>query len=194
MEFQNNNGEAVKELPAKTNQTAASNGPAKHQTPAKAQHGNRTETKAKPATEEKTGEQKPAEAENTGTGVAVIPVVLETKPAAELPKLEIKAEKPVLTLEAKLKAVNELHRKSIQRLALIARIKTLEDFELKLHEENDELESNPYQGCKLIIKDDRAREFVTNTPGLIRMVSQFIFEACHNKLEEIESTINFPEA
>ena len=87
-----------------------------------------------------------------------------------------------------------MHRKSLQRLALIGRIKTLEAFEVKLIEEQDELESNPYQGCKLIIKDDKNREFVTNTPNLIRMVTQYIFDACNTKLEEIEATINFPQA
>ena len=90
--------------------------------------------------------------------------------------------------------MDDLHRKSLQRLALIARIKTLEAFEVKLIEEQDELEANPYQGCKLIIKDDRNREFVTNTPNLIRMVTQYIFDACENKLAEIEATINFPQA
>jgi hypothetical protein len=111
--------------------------------------------------------------------------------AEAAPKVEAKAE---LTLEAKIKAVNDLHRKTIQRLALIARIHTLEEFEVKLEEENDELENNPYQGCKLIIEDDKRRQFVTNTPGLIRMVSQFIFDACAEKLAEIESNIYFPQA
>ena len=89
--------------------------------------------------------------------------------------------------------MGNLHRLTIQRLALIGRIKTLEDFEVKLVEENDELESNPYQGCKLIIKDDKGREFITNTPNLIRMVTQFIFDACHEKLDEIEANIVFPQ-
>lgn len=115
--------------------------------------------------------------------------------AASEVKDEPKAEaKLVLSLDAKLKAVDDLHRKSLQRLALIGRIKTLEAFEVKLIEEQDELESNPYQGCKLIIKDDKNREFVTNTPNLIRMVTQYIFDACNAKLEEIEATINFPQA
>ena len=112
----------------------------------------------------------------------------------EAPKGEVKYIKPALNLEQTLKSLNDLHRKSIQRLALIARIKTLEDFEVKLIEENDELEANPYQGCKLIIKDDKNREFVTNTPNLIRMVTQFIFDACHEKLAEIEANIVFPTA
>jgi len=108
-----------------------------------------------------------------------------------LPVAEVK---PQLSLETRLRAISDLNRKSIQRLALIGRIQTLEDFEVKLIEEGDELESNPYHGCKLIIQDDKKREFVTNTPGLIRMVSQYIYDACMEKLEEIESSIVFPQA
>ncbi|QQL50130.1 hypothetical protein [Mucilaginibacter ginkgonis] len=109
-------------------------------------------------------------------------------------KADIKYIRPVFGLEQTLKSVESLHRLSIQRLALIARIKTLEDFEVKLVEEGDELSSNPYHGCKLIIKDDKGREFVTNTPNLIRMVSQYIFDACNDKLAEIEAHIVFPNA
>jgi hypothetical protein len=67
-------------------------------------------------------------------------------------------------------------------------------FEVVLTQENDELEDNPYQGCKLIIKDDKNREFITTTPGLIRLVSQFIFDACNEKLADIEANIVFPNA
>jgi hypothetical protein len=118
------------------------------------------------------------------------------EPKAEPAKAqEVKAPvKFALNLEQTLKSVDGLHRLSIQRITLLSRIKLLEDFEVKLIEENDELENNPYQGCKLIIKDDKGREFVTNTPNLIRMVSQFIFDACHEKLAEIEANIIFPNA
>ncbi|MBS7565335.1 hypothetical protein KHS38_13055 [Mucilaginibacter sp. Bleaf8] len=113
---------------------------------------------------------------------------------AKTEEVKFEPKKFALNLEQTLKSVNDLHRLSIQRLALIARIKTLEDFEVQLQEENDELESNPYQGCKLIIQDDKRREFVTNTPNLIRMVAQFIFDACHEKLANIEANIVFPNA
>lgn len=133
------------------------------------------------------------------------PANVEQQPAKqevkEEPKAEVKAEEPKaqpvkfgLNLEQTLKSVDDLHRKSIQRLALIARIKTLEDFEVKLIEENDELENNPYHGCKLIIKDDKGRDFTTSTPNLIRMVTQYIFNACHEKLADIEANIVFPNA
>jgi hypothetical protein len=152
-------------------------------------------TKNEPAKGEEIGAPTPAA--NTAGGPAAVDnqsANAEQSAATEV-KDEPKAEaKPVLSLDAKLKAVDDLHRKSLQRLALIGRIKTLEAFEVKLIEEQDELESNPYQGCKLIIKDDKNREFVTNTPNLIRMVTQYIFDACNAKLEEIEATINFPQA
>lgn len=119
----------------------------------------------------------------------------EAKPVnGEEAKAEVQYTKPVQNLEQTLKTVGNLHRLTIQRLALIARIKTLEEFEVKLIEENDQLESNPYQGCKLSIKDDKGREFTTNTPNLIRMVTQFIFDACHEKLADIEANIVFPDA
>jgi hypothetical protein len=110
---------------------------------------------------------------------------------SNLPKPE---PKPELTLDAKLKAIGDLNRKSIQRLTLIARIQLLEDFEIKLFEGADELTNNVYQGCKLIIEDDKKNQFTTNTPGLIRLVSQYIYDACVEKLQEIESTIVFPQA
>ncbi|MBD1395421.1 hypothetical protein [Mucilaginibacter glaciei] len=130
-----------------------------------------------------------------GEAKAELVKVEESK--AETSKVEeAKAEpkKFALNLEQTLKSVEGLHRLSIQRITLLSRIKLLEDFEVKLIEENDELESNPYQGCKLIIKDDKGQEFVTNTPNLIRMVSQFIFDACHEKLADIEANIIFPNA
>ena len=57
--------------------------------------------------------------------------------------------KQELTLEAKLKAVNDLHRKRGKRLNLLSRLKQLEAFEAALLQEKDELEDNPFQGYKL---------------------------------------------
>ena len=126
------------------------------------------------------GDSEPHKAQKAGT------------PKIEDLKAEGEAARFAMNLEQTLRSVKSLHRLSVQRLALIGRIKTLEDFEVELAQENDELESNPYQGCRLIIKDDKGREFATNTPNLIRMVSQFIFDACHEKLADIESNIVFP--
>jgi hypothetical protein len=164
----------------------AKNEPAQNQ-PAKGEEAQAAQTPAPTPGIPAAVDNQPAD--TTGTAAAEVKTheeqVTAQQPAAEA--------KPVLSLDAKLKAVDDLHRKSLQRLALIGRIKTLEAFEVKLIEEQDELESNPYQGCKLIIKDDKNREFVTNTPNLIRMVTQYIFDACNNKLDEIEATINFPQ-
>lgn len=164
--------------------------PAQNQTPAKGEEAKAAEVTETKAISTAGVDNQPANTQQPAAAEANA----EQSAATEV-KDEPKAEaKPVLSLDAKLKAVDDLHRKSLQRLALIGRIKTLEAFEVKLIEESDELESNPYQGCKLIIKDDKNREFVTNTPNLIRMVTQYIFDACNAKLDEIESTINFPQA
>ena len=166
MEFNNQNGSHVHNGTAKeTINKAAQNGAAKKDTP-------KAETpKPEPAKPEQPKAEEPKQ--------------------AELPKPAII---PVLTLESTLKVVDDLHRRSIQRINLISRIKELEVFEVQLANENDELEENPYQGCKLIIEDDKHRRFVTTTPGLIRLVSQFIFTACHEKLALIEAAIVFPKA
>jgi hypothetical protein len=194
MEFHNENGAAPKDGAAtEAKNNAAQNGAAKTNAASKVANGSNGKTDAKeakptPAAEAATGEEPKGEAPK-----AQEPKKEESKPEIEQPKAEAEPVK-VLTLEVKLKAVEDLHRKTVQRLSLITRMKELENFEVTLVEEGDELESNPFHGCKLIIQDDRRREFVTTTPGLIRMVSQFIFNACAEKLEAIESTINFPVA
>lgn len=114
-------------------------------------------------------------------------------PQAATPQ-EAKAIVPALNLEATLKVVQDLHRRSIQRDNLLNRIGQLEAFEISLIEGGDELESNHFQGCKLTITDDKGKQFTTNTAGLIRMVSQFIYDACIEKLQDIESNIVFPRA
>jgi hypothetical protein len=122
----------------------------------------------------------------------------QPKPEEQSQALQIKEvvlpAKTVMNLEDKLKVVNDLHRKSIQILNLKSRMKQLETFEIALLQEHDELEDNPYNGCKLIIEDDKKRQFITGAPGLIRLVSQFIFNSCNEKREEIEASIVFPNA
>ncbi len=118
----------------------------------------------------------------------------QEKPQAEQAKEEVKPFKPALNLESTLKVVEGLHRKSLQRINLLDRIKQLETFEIAQMEDSDELESNHFQGCQLIISDDKNRKFVTNTAGLIKLVSQFIYDACQEKLTEIEANIVFPNA
>ncbi|MET4082934.1 hypothetical protein ABIB40_002901 [Pedobacter sp. UYP30] len=119
-----------------------------------------------------------------GKKVEVVNEVKETEKSKEF--------KPVLNLEATLKVVDDLHRRSIQRVNLLSRINQLEDFEIALIEEGDELETNHFQGCQLIISDDKGRKFVTRTAGLIRLVAEFIHSACLAKLGEIEANIVFP--
>ena len=202
------NATAVQGTAAKNNQTAnrVENRPSLTGKEAKQDENPTNQTPAQTAQVEKTNpaevktdssatvDNQPANTDNQSAGKEVKEEPKAEAPKADEPKAEIRYIKPAMNLEQTLKSVEGLHRLSIQRLALIARIKTLEDFEVKLVEENDELEANPYQGCKLIIEDDKRRQFVTNTPNLIRMVSQFIFDACNEKLAEIEANITFPNA
>ncbi|MFD1258577.1 hypothetical protein ACFQ3S_17355 [Mucilaginibacter terrae] len=173
MDLNNENGTAVKNETAKAANNQIQNGAAKKAdvTPAKAQNGTAKAEADKPKPE----------------------AAPQVQPQA-MPQQEAKPAKPELTLDDRLKVVSDLHRRSVQRINLISRMRQLEAFEVALAQEGDELNENPYQGCKLIICDDKLREFITSSPGLIRMVSQYIFNECNTKLHEIESTITFPNA
>jgi hypothetical protein len=179
MEFNNQNGTPVQNASAKE----ASSKPAQTSEIAKGNSKSETE-KQKPLTKETKLEPVKAEDSKPGQVQAETPHLQEaTMPA-----------KPAQDLEGTLKVVADLHRRSVQRINLISRIRQLESFEVVLTQEHDELEENPYQGCKLIIEDDKQRRFITSTPGLIRLVSQFIFNACNEKLADIEASIMFPKA
>lgn len=118
-------------------------------------------------------------------------------PEAERPITETEEKKPFIpvpSLESTLKIVETLHRRSIQRENLLNRINQLEAFEIALMEDSDELKNNHFQGCKLIIEDDRNRQFTTTTVGLIKLTAEFIHKACLEKLAEIEANIVFPHA
>ncbi|WP_428330095.1 hypothetical protein [Mucilaginibacter sp.] len=198
----NQTANRVENRPSLTGKEAKEDEIAKDQTPAQTPQVEATKAAEVKTSSPATVDNQPANIApyTTGQGLDEAPKAEPAKgeeAKAEPAKVEeVKAEpkKFALNLEQTLKSVEGLHRLSIQRITLLSRIKLLEDFEVKLIEENDELENNPYQGCKLIIKDDKGREFVTNTPNLIRMVSQFIFDACHEKLAEIEANIIFPNA
>ena len=171
MEFKNQNGADVQgSVNAKETATQQNDGKKAAANPVK------TNGKAEIAKPE------PAKTESVQTAPEVT-----TAAKAEIPPVKV-----VLNLESTLKLVDDLHRRSIQRVNLISRIKQLEAFEVNLTTENDELDENPYQGCKLIIEDDKQRRFITTTPGLIRLVAQFIYNACNEKLADIEAHIVFP--
>jgi hypothetical protein len=92
--------------------------------------------------DEKTNDQKPAEAPKGEEAKAAEvktgnPAAVDNQPAnlagqqkpevnAGEPKAEVKYIKPVPNLEATIKAVDTLHRRTIQRVNLITRIKQLE--------------------------------------------------------------------
>ncbi|MBC8053820.1 MAG: hypothetical protein H7Y13_12215 [Sphingobacteriaceae bacterium] len=166
------------------------------------EEGQTTSANQKPVTHanEQKGKEKEVEkpkAENLENGKNPEKSVSQEK-TAEISKEELKVNepfiKPALNLESTLKVVNDLHRRCIQRENLLTRINELETFEIALMEEGDELEANHFQGCKLMIVDDKNRQFITTTSGLIKLVAEFIHNACLSKLGEIESNIVFPRA
>ena len=133
----------------------------------------------------------------------------EIKPAIKNPNLsangEVKKEEQkeqakqeeqkqlVPNLESTLKVVVDLHQRSIHRERLLKRITELDQFEITLKSESEELESNHFQGCQLMIADDKGRNFATKTSGLITLVTSFIRQACMEKLADIEAHIIFPK-
>lgn len=154
---------------------------------------NRPNLTGKEAKDETAQNQTPAKGEESETAKAaevktVHAVTVDNQPAnpAEQP------EKQELKLEDKLKTVNDLHRITIQRMNLLNRMADLERFEVAQVADADELDNNVYNRCTLSIKDDKGREFKTNTPNLIRLVTQFIYDACTAKKQELESKIVFP--
>lgn len=198
----NDTANKIQNRPSLTSKEAKEDEQATHQTPAQTPPAETSQSPEVEADSTVAVDNQPADVApyTTGQGVdevqhaETLKTEVPTVEPAKVDEVKFEPKKFALNLEQTLKSVTDLHRLSVQRLALIARIKTLKDFEVQLQEENDELESNPYQGCKLIIEDDKRRQFVTNTPNLIRMVSQFIFDACHEKLADIEANIVFPNA
>ncbi|MDA9554645.1 hypothetical protein N9R54_00285 [Pelobium sp.] len=114
------------------------------------------------------------------------------QPKQEQPKTEGQKQH-VPNLESTLKVVADLHQRSIHRERLLKRISELDQFEITLKSESEELESNHFQGCQLMIADDKGRNFTTKTSGLITLVTSFIRQACMEKLAEIEANIVFPK-
>ena len=179
MQTAEKNAKGVQGTTAKTNEAAKTQ--------------NRPSLTGKEAKNEALKDEKPAETPQGETAKAaevktVHAVTVDNQPAnpAEQP------EKQELKLEDKLKTVNDLHRITIQRMNLLNRMADLERFEVAQVADADELDNNVYNRCTLSIKDDKGREFKTNTPNLIRLVTQFIYDACTAKKQELESKIVFP--
>jgi hypothetical protein len=123
------------------------------------------------------------------------------KPQAEAPKAEEKKEeakpvaqetKPALNLEGTLKLVEELHRRKIHRDNLLTTINTLDGFKVLVQDENEDIDSVQFQGCKLTIEDDDRNSFVTKNPAIIKAVAEFVNKLCVDKLAEIEANIVIP--
>ncbi|TKC04351.1 hypothetical protein [Pedobacter frigoris] len=122
------------------------------------------------------------------------------KPQTEEPKAEEKkeeakpiiAEKPALNLEGTLKLVEELHRRKIHRDNLLSTINTLDGFKVLVQDENEDIDSAQFQGCKLTIEDDDRNSFITKNPAIIKAVADYVNKLCVDKLAEIEANIVIP--
>lgn len=123
------------------------------------------------------------------------------KPQSEAPKTEVKkeeakpvvAEKPALNLEGTLKLVEELHKRKVHRDNLLGTIKTLDEFKVLVQDDEEEdLDSAQFQGCKLTIEDDNRNSFSTKNPFIIKAVAEFVNKLCVTKLGEIEAGLVIP--
>jgi hypothetical protein len=117
----NNNSPKTENRPSLTGKEAKDE-TAQNQTPAKVE-----ETKTDKTAEVAPGSPAPVvnEPANAKEPAAAEVNHEEHKAEAQQPKEEAKPALPELSLEAKLKAIGDLNRKSIQRLALIGRMKEL---------------------------------------------------------------------
>ncbi|MES2653299.1 MAG: hypothetical protein V4663_16280 [Bacteroidota bacterium] len=125
-------------------------------------------------------------------------VAEQAKPNAEAPKTEIKkdeakriiAEKPALNLESTLKLVEELHKRKVHRDNLLGTIKTLDEFKVMVQDDEEEdLDSAQFQGCKLTIEDDNRNSFSTKNPFIIKAVAEYVNNLCVKKLADIEANL-----
>jgi len=181
----------------KANSTAASNKTEKENLngmPVSSAFEEKVEKKDKA---DKTHEQK-AEGKTdqiqTGNAKAEPQKVGAGQPNAEPTKTEIKEklaeEKPALNLEQTLKKIKDLGRLSNQRDKLIETTDTLDAFEIAQMDEAEETNLNHFQGCTLIIKDDKGKEFVTKNPFIIDKTANQIKTLCYDKLAEVEAQIS----
>lgn len=104
------------------------------------------------------------------------------------------AAKPKLTIEQRLEELENLQVRKSQYMNLLGRIADLKDFELSRIEDADELQENPFSGCKLILMGSNGKQFSTTTGNLIKLTHAFLLASCLEKQTELENLIVFPAA
>jgi hypothetical protein len=183
MDLKNNDSAAVQgTAPANnTPKTNTVNAPAKHGA-GKADNSPKPNEQGKAENHSPTGTAaKPAEEQQAKEAVTSV---------AQLPQVE--PVKPVMSIADRLKELERLQVTATQYDNLLGRIKDLEEFEFKQMEENDELQENPFTGCRIILQDGNKGQFTTTTPNLVKMVHSFLKAACLDKKTELENLIVFP--
>jgi hypothetical protein len=104
---------------------------------------------------------------------------------------EVKIMKLGLNLEQTLELVTKLNKKAQQRNRLMAYIEKLRNFEIEQKEETLE-GSRFYNGCILVLKDDKGESFEMKNPVIISEVVKFLNQKFEEKAAEIEVEIVLP--
>jgi hypothetical protein len=115
----------------------------------------------------------------------------ETATVRELGKNLPAVQHQAITLAKTIKTVEELHVKIKQRDRLELYTDQLSKFDIKKTDE-DLGEASYYAGCKLELRDDDNRTFVTKHPVVIKEVIKFMFERFDARRAEIEKSIQLP--
>jgi len=139
---------------------------------------------------------------NTPT-VAVLPtegneqtlVIVQNAEAKNVPSEDYKVigseTKKTLNLDETISVVQRLYMKMKFRDRLDMYIDLLNSLEIELAKE-DLNKDNPYQGCTLVITDDRHGKFTLANPTLISETVDFLSTRMKNKLGEIEAELVLP--
>jgi hypothetical protein len=98
-----------------------------------------------------------------------------------------------LNLDQTMKLIEELYLKKRYRDRLDVYIDMLNSFVIDQKQEDlDKDQNNYYNGCSLVITDDRSGKFTLKNPTLIKDVVEFLTSRMTVKLSEIESEIQIP--
>ncbi|MGY4385647.1 hypothetical protein ACVWYN_002693 [Pedobacter sp. UYP24] len=98
-----------------------------------------------------------------------------------------------LSLDETMKLIEELHLKKRHRDRLDLYIDLLNSFAVAQKVEDLDTDPNSYyNGCSLVITDDKSGKFNLRNPTLIKDVIEFLTGRMAVKLSEIESEIQLP--
>ena len=98
-----------------------------------------------------------------------------------------------LNLDETMKLIEELHLKKRYRDRLDLYIDLLNSFVVEQKQEDlDKDQHSYYNGCSMVITDDKSGKFTLKNPTLIKEVVEFLSGRMTVKLSEIEAEIQLP--